>query len=453
MARSTKSSKSSTKQPEETDQSATEDQKPGEDEISADVVVSESVEDQALESASETATDTSVGANDPDSETESSGSEPEFTDSDPVTDAADSGETPSVPGVIPAHVESTPAPTPPTAVAASGPGALGLVLGGIVAGAIGFLVATYAVPEGWPNPVPSGVDELESTLSEQSERLDALATDLAAFRDAPAATQGGSEMSDLAPMAEQLAQVETQFAELIASVEGSLADVGSQLESFESRLAELEARPLPPAGADGSAAMEAQMEAFRQQLDEVTADAEARIAEAQSRASEIEAEAAAAAKTAERAAALTSLKAALESGAAFESTLAVFEDVPQALSSVSADGIPTLSSLQASFPDAARAALAQAQTVPESASAADRFVAFLKRRTNARSLTPQDGDDPDAVLSRSEAALADGELESALSELEALPESAYQAMSDWISAAETRVAAIGAAASLENATN
>ena len=451
MARSTKSSKSSTKQPEETDQSATEDQKPGEDEISADVVVSESVEDQALESDSESATDTSVGANDPDSETESSGSEPEFTDSDPVTDAADSGETPSVPGVIPAHVEST--PPPPAAVAASGPGALGLVLGGIVAGAIGFLVATYAVPEGWPNPVPSGVDELESTLSEQSERLDALATDLAAFRDAPAATQGGSEMSDLAPMAEQLAQVETQFAELIASVEGSLADVGSQLESFESRLAGLEARPLPPAGADGSAAMEAQMEAFRQQLDEVTADAEARIAEAQSRASEIEAEAAAAAKTAERAAALTSLKAALESGAAFESTLAVFEDVPQALSSVSADGIPTLSSLQASFPDAARAALAQAQTVPESASAADRFVAFLKRRTNARSLTPQDGDDPDAVLSRSEAALADGELESALSELEALPESAYQAMSDWISAAETRVAAIGAAASLENATN
>ena len=451
MARSTKSSKSSTKQPEQTDQSATEDQKPGEDEISADVVVSESVEDQALESDSESATDTSVGANDPDSETESSGSEPEFTDSDPVTDAADSGETPSVPGVIPAHVEST--PPPPAAVAASGPGALGLVLGGIVAGAIGFLVATYAVPEGWPNPVPSGVDELESTLSEQSERLDALATDLAAFRDAPAATQGGSEMSDLAPMAEQLAQVETQFAELIASVEGSLADVGSQLESFESRLAGLEARPLPPAGADGSAAMEAQMEAFRQQLDEVTADAEARIAEAQSRASEIEAEAAAAAKTAERAAALTSLKAALESGAAFESTLAVFEDVPQALSSVSADGIPTLSSLQASFPDAARAALAQAQTVPESASAADRFVAFLKRRTNARSLTPQDGDDPDAVLSRSEAALADGELESALSELEALPESAYQAMSDWISAAETRVAAIGAAASLENATN
>ena len=451
MARSTKSSKSSTKQPEQTDQSATEDQKPGEDEISADVVVSESVEDQALESDSESATDTSVGANDPDSETESSGSEPEFTDSDPVTDAADSGETPSVPGVIPAHVEST--PPPPAAVAASGPGALGLVLGGIVAGAIGFLVATYAVPEGWPNPVPSGVDELESTLSEQSERLDALATDLAAFRDAPAATQGGSEMSDLAPMAEQLAQVETQFAELIASVEGSLADVGSQLESFESRLAELEARPLAPAGADGSAAMEAQMEAFRQQLDEVTADAEARIAEAQSRASEIEAEAAAAAKTAERAAALTSLKAALESGAAFESTLAVFEDVPQALSSVSADGIPTLSSLQASFPDAARAALAQAQTVPESASAADRFVAFLKRRTNARSLTPRDGDDPDAVLSRAEAALADGELESALSELEALPESAYQAMSDWISAAETRVAAIGAAASLENATN
>jgi hypothetical protein len=199
--------------------------------------------------------------------------------------------------------------------------------------------------------------------------------------------------------------------------------------------------------------MEAQLEAFRQQLDQVTADAESRIAEAQDRASEIEAEAAEASLAAQRQAALASLKAALDSGAPYGDALAVLPQAPEPLAAAAQEGVATLSSLQASFPEAARQALSTVQVVPDEASTGERFVAFLKRRTNARSLSPREGDDPDAILSRAEAALSDGDLVMALDEIDALPEAAKDAMSDWVGAAETRTAALSALASLETTMN
>ena len=82
-----------------------------------------------------------------------------------------------------------------------------------------------------------------------------------------------------------------------------------------------------------------------------------------------------------------------------------------------------------------------------------RLAAFVRRQTNARSLSPQEGDDADAVLSRAEAALRDGDLGAALAELEALPDAAKPALSDWISAAEERRDAVSAVESLTNTVN
>lgn len=362
-----------------------------------------------------------------------------------------------VPGVLPVGGETKAPPptqpTPPAAPQSSGPGAFGLVFGGLVAGAIGFLVATFAVPEGWPNPRPSELDALETSLSDQTERLSTLSDEIETLRNATPAVQAGGETTDLAPLVERISGVETQANETQARLAESLANLEDRMAGLESRLAELEARPSEPGGLDGSAAMAAQLEEFRQKLDAVTEDAESRIAEAQDRASRIEADAAAAAAAAERAAALATIKAALDSGSDFSEALGVLPNAPEALTAVAVDGVPSLGNLQETFPDAARSALAEAQTVPESASAGERMVAFLKRRTNARSLSPREGDDADAILSRAEAALGSGDLASALAELEALPGPAKTEMSAWISDAQLRSAAVDALAALEKETN
>jgi hypothetical protein len=103
-----------------------------------------------------------------------------------------------------------------------------------------------------------------------------------------------------------------------------------------------------------------------------------------------------------------------------------------------------MADLRTRFPDAARAALQGAQAVPEDASATDRFASFLRKHTNARSLAPRDGDDPDAILSRAEAALEAGDISAALDELGNLPEGAAGPMAAWISDAEARSQALAA---------
>jgi hypothetical protein len=100
--------------------------------------------------------------------------------------------------------------------------------------------------------------------------------------------------------------------------------------------------------------------------------------------------------------------------------------------------------LQQGFAGAARSALATSQTVAEDASTGERFSAFLKRQTNARSLEPKDGDDADAVLSRAEALLSEGNLTETLSEVSVLPDAAKEAMSGWLTDAQNRQAALQA---------
>ena len=78
---------------------------------------------------------------------------------------------------------------------------------------------------------------------------------------------------------------------------------------------------------------------------------------------------------------------------------------------------------------------------------------FLKRQLNVRSVVPREGDDPDAVLSRAQAAVNVGDINTALTELEALPEAGRAAMSDWLEAASARSAAQNAANALADSLN
>ena len=109
-----------------------------------------------------------------------------------------------------------------------------------------------------------------------------------------------------------------------------------------------------------------------------------------------------------------------------------------------ATGLPSVTQLRETFPAAARAALESALRANMGESWTDRVSSFLRSQTGLRSLTPRQGDDPDAILSRAEAALATGDVAAALTELETLPDSAKPPLADWT--AQARIRTEGAAA-------
>jgi HemY protein len=202
---------------------------------------------------------------------------------------------------------------------------------------------------------------------------------------------------------------------------------------------ELAQRP-SPAGLD-PASLDAELARFRADLSAAVDEARANVVTAQEEAAAIARQAAeeaaareaaaaeeaeatraaaeAAAEAAGRQAALTGILAALDSGEPFEDRLSGLAgaEIPAALSAAAADGVPTLTELVDSFPEAARAALDASIRAGVGGDPLDRVTAFLRVQTGARSLEPRAGDDPDAVLSRAEAALRTGDLPATLAEI------------------------------------
>jgi len=156
-----------------------------------------------------------------------------------------------------------------------------------------------------------------------------------------------------------------------------------------------------------------------------------------------------------RRAGISRLLSALESGAPFEGALADLQEagaeVPEALTAVAATGVTPVTDLQQYFPDAARAALAIARSTDGASDGSGGFTSFLRTQLGARSLEPREGNDPDAILSRAEAATREGRLSDALSEIEALPDDAKAEFSAWSERATERLNALRAAQDLSEA--
>ena len=185
-------------------------------------------------------------------------------------------------------------------------------------------------------------------------------------------------------------------------------------------------------------------------LAEMTRTLDAKIAAAEAETATIVARVETAAAAADQRSALGQIRAALDSGAPFAAALVPLATVtlPDILSATAETGVPTLQTLQAGFPDAARAVLEAATQADPGASWTQRIGAFLMAQTGARSLTPRDGSDPDAVLSRAEAALRSGDLTATISELNGLPDAGLAAMAPWLALAHQRLAAQDAVAAL-----
>jgi hypothetical protein len=113
---------------------------------------------------------------------------------------------------------------------------------------------------------------------------------------------------------------------------------------------------------------------------------------------------------------------------------------PVILKNVSETGIPTMKYLSKSFPKFARLALTADRNEQETANF--KILTFLKSQFQARSTTPRQGPETDAVLSRSEAFLKSNELEKSLFELTQLDDTALKVMKPWRTAAEKRIEAL-----------
>ena len=330
------------------------------------------------------------------------------------------------PEILEPVIEATEIPAAPFAEPAKSGSAMPAILGGLVAGAIGFGAAYFVLPK--PDmTLPAKISAQASEITELRDQIAAVpAPDLSGVEAAQAATADAMVAAD----------------ERITALETRLNDLSNRAGD---------------SGSVSTAAYEAELDALRSEMENLRGTAIAELESAREQAAEIENNAEAAARAAAGRASLARIQSGMETGAPLGEALddlaaALQADVPAALTAVR-DGTPTLAALQSDFPALARAALATARAEGVSGEAEGGFASFLRNQFDVRSVAPKDGDGTDAILSRAEATLRQGRLTDALAEVGALPEVARAELSDWIALAEARADALAAAATLSTSLN
>lgn len=340
-------------------------------------------------------------------------------------------------------IPATAAPVAAEPVVVHKTGFFPMLFGGVAAAAIGFGAALYSPLSDWLGTGNQGNDlraEIDQKLQSQSVTLEELGTRIQTLSD-------GLDLSGIEA-------TQSDLSAAVESMSSRLEATETLLTTLETRLTEVEKRPLGEAASDAAvAAYERELKALQDAVVTQRAEIEAMAAGAQ----EMEANAQEVAQATMRRAALTRIQTALDSGTAFAAALSDLESAgvaaPEALTRVADSGVASLADLQAQFPDAARAALAVSRKASGSSDGSGGFSAFLRSQLGARSLEPQEGDDPDAILSRVEAATREGRLNDALAEIEALPETGRAELSDWAGQAARRLEAVAAAQMLGDSLN
>ncbi len=328
--------------------------------------------------------------------------EPAKADEPKVNNASESPVTPPAP--------SPPQPEPADSVFWP------LLFGGVIAAGLGYFAAELNVFN--TRPV---VDTLQQTVARQESRI----ADLEAAE--PTAPAENSE---------------TMAA--LASLSSQVEDLTAQVAAFDKRLVVVEKQPVT--GGDGASA--AAFAAYERELASLQETVAGMIDDARS----VEAATVDAAREARVREALAGITTAIGTGQPFSDALGALEDagvsdIPQVLSETSETGVATLANLQRSFPDTARDALSTARSAGEMEEESG-VGGFLRRQLGARSVAPRDGDGPDAVLSRAEAAMRDGQLAAALTELDGLSDGTKASIENWLKDARAHMDATEAVKSI-----
>ncbi len=336
---------------------------------------------------------------------------------------------------VPAAPQPIEEPPAPQQIITRKAGFLPMLLGGVAAAAIGFGMARFVLPEGWPWP---GTDdsfqvETQAALTRQRQAMEALSAKIDGMGQAP----------DLSGVEAGIAENKATLGDLDARI----TQMGQTFGALEGRMSDLEKRPVTDGASPAAvAAYERELKALQEAMAAQRAEIES-IAE---KARQEQADAEMTEREAMMRGSLTRIWIALENGTGFAEELANLQaanlEIPAELSAIAEGGVATLTALQEAFPDNARAALAAARSV--GGENAKGLGAFLRNQLGARSLEPQEGTSADAILSRAEAALGDGRLGDSIAEIQTLPEVAQAALSDWVAQANARQQALAAAAQL-----
>lgn len=271
---------------------------------------------------------------------------------------------------------------------------------------------------------PAGVAPQEfaavtAELSSQSDRIAALSSALDALRNsAPLGSTAGLEGAQ---------------AEAIPALQSLVAQLRSQIDTQDQRIADLAARPVaePQAGPDLEA-LSQQAAELQGQIRAAAEQAQSQIAAAQQQAEKVRQETENVGRRAQITAATAGLQTALETGGNLAGGLSDLRAAGvQPPAALTAD-VPALAFLQRDFDDAARAGLrASLKAESRGEGAMGAIGNFLRVQTGARSVQAKDGTDPDAILSRAGAAVRAGDMAAALGEIATLPKPGQDAMSGW----------------------
>ena len=372
------------------------------------------------------------------------------TPEDPAADAIQDPE--PAPNVQELAPEPDQPVVPPEAPQGRGGGWFGTILGGAVAAGLGFGAAYYALPTSAP------ATDLKAEIAGLRSQLGSQDADLAAVKARVDAFAPGANPADLAALDARLSASEAASEAARKDTAAALKALEARASALEDRLTTLERQPISGDGISAAAlqSFEREVAALKSEIDAQRGEStamEARLAqvaaEAEDRLKAAEAEAET--KRALARAALSHLRAAVESGASIEGAMADLSsagvELPAGLSE-QAKGVPTSQLLQTRFDSAAREALTVSLRETAGEGWADRISAFLRSQSGARSLTPRAGDDPDAILSRADAALKAGDLAAAIDEIAALPEGGKAVMAEWVGLAQRRMAALAAVSAL-----
>jgi len=356
------------------------------------------------------------------------------TKSEPARGSGDSGSGTTTSG----GATATPAATAEPAPRRGAGGVFLLLLGGVIAAAIGFGAAFYAMG-GLGNRDDGFRSETSAALQDQSEEIAALRDQLSV------AAQSG----DLDALSGRLDEVEAasgvpeEVTQRLDSLEGRIDEIAARLE-------ELEKRPVSEGVSEEAiAAYERELQRLQDSVAQQRQEVESMAANA----AEMEQNAQETARQTMARSAATRILTSLQAGDGFASALADLEEtgteVPELLRQVADEGVATRAALTERFPDASRRALAAARdAAPQEGDMGSRVGNFLRDQLGARSVAPREGDDPDAILSRAEAAVKANRLGDALAEIETLPDVAQAEMKDWVADATARRDALQAAEQL-----
>ena len=306
-------------------------------------------------------------------------------------------------------------------------------LGGVIAAGIGFVAAQY----------------YDSTVETEGN------AEVAALQETVASQSGLIE-----DLNAKLDAVPTVPEVVLSSVEASIGDTQAQIEALvgqidglNAKVAEIAARPV----VEETGEVTVDLSGVQSQIDALSSALDVQKGTLAQMIEQVQTEKASAEEIARQTvarSAVTRILVALDSGAPFADALADVEansDValPEALAQSASEGIPTNAVLAEIYPDAARDALAAARSDTPAAGVGG----FLSKQLGVRSVAPREGDDPDAVLSRMEAAVRDGRLSDALAEMDALPDAAKAPLAEWAAQAKLRLSAIADAEALANSLN